>query len=224
MTDVGLVYGACRGRITELVRDLDDERVAQLVAATSDWSVHDVVAHLAGIVTEINAGQADGIGTPERTAKQVADRRDRTIPELLAEWDKGAPQFEAALSMLGGPYAALAVADIWNHEQDLRGQLGVKGGRDPAAEHLAIVGYSDARTREITAAGLGPLRLQAGDDEWVVGHGSPDATVTAEPYELARFICFRRTADQVRAYRWDGDPEPYVALFTSGGPAEPLPT
>ena len=53
---------------------------------------------------------------------------------------------------------------------------------------------------------------------------NPAATVIAEPYELARFICFRRTADQVRRYRWDGDPEPYVALFTDDGPAEPLPT
>ena len=77
MTDVGLVYGACRERITELVRDLDDERAAQRVTATSDWSVHDVVAHLVGIVTEINAGKADGVGAPARTAAQVADRRDR---------------------------------------------------------------------------------------------------------------------------------------------------
>jgi hypothetical protein len=68
------------------------------------------------------------------------------------------------------------------------------------------------------------LRLRAGVDEWVVGHGDPDVTVTTEPYELARFICFRRTADQVRAYRWEGDPEPYIALFTGDGPPERLPT
>jgi uncharacterized protein (TIGR03083 family) len=224
MTDVGLVYGACRERISLLVRDLDDERLARRVTATSDWSVHDVVAHLVGIVTEINAGKADGVGSDARTAGQVADRREASIADLLAEWEQGAPQFEGALTLLGGPYAALAVADIWNHEQDLRGELGIEGGRDPLAEHLAIVGYSDARTREITEAGLAPLRLRAGDDEWVVGHGSPGATVTAEPYELARFICFRRTADQARAYFWDGDPEPYVTLFTADGPPEPLPT
>jgi hypothetical protein len=33
MAEVGTVYGACRGRITELVRDLDDERaVARFTA------------------------------------------------------------------------------------------------------------------------------------------------------------------------------------------------
>jgi uncharacterized protein (TIGR03083 family) len=224
MADVGLVYGACRGRIAELVRDVDDEQAARRVAATPDWSVPDVIAHLVGVVCDINAGKADGVGSKARTATQVADRRDVSIVDLLAEWDRCAPQFEAALTALGGPYAALAVADLWNHEQDLRGELGVKGGRDPIAEHLAIVGYADARTREITEAGLAPLRLRAGVDEWVVGHGEPSATVIAEPYELARFICFRRTADQVNAYLWDGDPKPYIALFTGDGPSEPLPT
>ncbi len=224
MAEVGTVYGACRDRITELVRDLDDERAAQRVRATPDWSVHDVIAHLVGIVAEINAGTADGVGSKARTAAQVADRRDLTIGDLLAEWERGAPQFEGALTMLGGPYAALAVADIWNHEQDLRGELAVEGGRDPVAEHLAIEGYSDARTREITQARLAPLRLRAGIDEWIVGHGPPGATVIAEPYELARFTCFRRTPDQARAYLWDGDPESYVALFTADGPAAPLPT
>ena len=41
--------------------------------------------------------------------------------------------------------------------------------------------------------------------------------------ELVRDLA-RRTADHVRAYLWDGDPEPYVALFTADGPAAPLPT
>jgi uncharacterized protein (TIGR03083 family) len=224
MTDVGLVYGACRERIGELVRDLPDDRAALRVAATPDWAVHDVVAHLAGIVADINAGQLDGIGTPDRTAAQVNERRGVPIPDLLDAWSQGAPQFEGALTMLGGPVAALAVADIWNHEQDLRGALGVDGGRDPLAEELAIVGYSDARTRDITEAGLAPLRLVAGTDEWVIGPGEPAATVTTEPYELARFICRRRTAAQARAYRWEGDADPYIELFTGAGPAEPLPT
>lgn len=224
MTDVGLVYGACRERISALVRDLDDDAAARKVAATPDWSVHDVVAHLTGIVADINAGNLDGVGTPARTAAQVAEREGVPIPDVLAEWETGAGQFEAALTMLGGPVAALAVADIWNHEQDLRGALGVEGGRDPLAEKLAIVGYSDARTKDLTAAGLGSLRLRAGTEEWVVGHGEPAATVTTEPYELARFVCFRRTPEQAKEYRWDGDGAPYIELFTGVGPTEPLPT
>lgn len=224
MTDVGLVYGACRERIAELVRDLPDDRAALRVAATPEWTVHDVVAHLTGIVADINAGKADGVGSPARTAAQVDEREGVPIPDLLAEWSAGAPQFEGALTMVGGPFAAIAVSDIWNHEQDVRGTLGVEGGRDPLAEELAIVGYTDARTRDLSAAGLGPLRLRAGAEEWIVGPGEPATTVTTEPYELARFICFRRTAEQAREYLWDGDADPYIELFTGVGPAEPLPT
>jgi uncharacterized protein (TIGR03083 family) len=224
MTDVGLVYGACRERISALVRDLDDDTAALRVSATPDWAVRDVVAHLAGIVADINAGNLDGIGTPARTEAQVAERAGVPIPDLLAEWGAGAAQFEAALTMLGGPVAALAVADVWNHEQDLRGALDIAGGRDPLAEELAIVGYADARTKDLTGAGLGALRLRAGTDEWVMGQGEPDTTVTTEPYELARFICYRRTAEQARRYRWEGDADPYIELFTGVGPAEPLPT
>jgi uncharacterized protein (TIGR03083 family) len=224
VTDVGLVYGACRERIAELVRDLPDDRAALRVAATPEWTVHDVVAHLTGIVADINAGKADGVGSPARTAAQVDERKGVPIPDLLTEWSAGAAQFENALTVLGGPFAAIAVSDIWNHEQDLRGTLGVEGGRDPVAEELAIVGYTDARTRDLTAAGLPPLRLLAGIKEWVIGPGEPAATVTTEPYELARFICFRRTADEARNYAWEGDADAYIELFTGVGPAEPLPT
>ncbi len=210
--------------MTELLRSLDDGRLATHVSATADWTVHDVVSHLVGIVSDINAGRFEGLGSEAGNAAQVADRRDHSLADLIAEWEQGSAQFEATLTAIGGAQAALAVADIWNHEQDVRGGLDVEGGRDPLAEHLAIEGYCGARMGAPAEAGLAPLRLRAGVDEWIVGSGSPGATVTAELYELARLICGRRTPDQVRAYLWDGDPEPYVPMLAASGLAEPLPT
>jgi uncharacterized protein (TIGR03083 family) len=224
MTDEGTIYGACRERVSTLVRDLDDERAGRPVPATSDWSIHDVVAHLVGVVADLNAGRVEGAGSAEWTGAQVAARRGLSMADLVAEWEDGAPRFQAGLTAIGGPMAALTVADVWNHEQDIRGALGIEGGHDPAAEHLAIAGYCSARTGQIGEAALAPLRLRSGNDEWVVGDGAPGATVTAEPYELARFICLRRTPDQMRAYRWDGDPEPYVAMLSADAPSEPLPS
>jgi uncharacterized protein (TIGR03083 family) len=224
MADEGLTYGACRERLSRLVLDIDEAQAATPVPATPEWTVHDVIAHQVGVVTDVNNGNLDGMGSDPWTAAQVASRRDVPMAKLIAEWEDGAPQFEAGLTVLGGPLAALAVADVWNHEQDIRGTLRIEGGRDPVAEHLSIAGYCGMKTGAVAEAGLAPLRLRAGVDEWVVGDGTPETTVIAEPYELARFICFRRTADQVRAYMWDGDPEPYVALFTGDGPSEPLPT
>jgi uncharacterized protein (TIGR03083 family) len=224
MTDVGTIYGSCRERLGQLVGNLDVDQLAIRVPATAEWTVHDVVAHQVGVVSDINAGNFDGIGTPPWTAAQVAARRDASIGDLIAEWTRGAAQFEATLTALGGGQAALAVADVWNHEQDIRGALGVEGGRDPTAEHLSIEGYCSARSGQITDAGLAPLRLRAGVDEWLWGEGTPSATVIAEPYELARLICARRTPDQMRSFIWDDDPEPYVALLRADAPTEPLPT
>lgn len=224
MADVGTIYAACRERFTELIRSLDDAQIATRVSATADWTVHDVVSHLVGIVSDINAGKFDGIGSEASNAAQVAARRNASVADLITEWEQGAAQFEAGLTAIGGPQAALAVADIWNHEQDVRGALDIEGGRDPLAEHLAIAGYCAVRMGQVSATGLAPLRLRAGVDEWLVGEGTPGATIIAEPYELARLICGRRTAEQLRAYLWDGDPEPYVAMLTAENLAEPLPT
>lgn len=220
MPDVGVAYGACRERLSGLIRELEPGQLQRPVAAADGWDVHDVVAHLAAVVTDMNTGILRGAGGSD----QVAARRDRPVGELLAEWEAGAPQFEGALPTLGESGAALVVGDVWNHEQDVRGAVGIEGGRDPVAEQLAIGGYAPERGRQITDAGLAALRLRGGVDEWVLGDGEPDATVTEEPYELARMLWMRRTPAQVRAYRWDGDPDPYVALLTAGGPSEPLPS
>lgn len=223
MSEEGLIYGACRERVGELVRHLDEDQLARPVPATPAWSVHDAVAHLAGLAVDVNAGKVDGIGSDEWTANQVDARRDASINDILAEWDAAAPQFEAAITAIGGTMAAMAVADLWNHEQDIRGALGVRGGHDPAAEKLAIEGYSARRGGALVEAGLAPLRLRAGVEEWTTGEGDPGATVTAEPFEIARLLCIRRTAEEARAYRWDGDAEPYIDALTANGPSGPLP-
>jgi uncharacterized protein (TIGR03083 family) len=224
MPDFGIVYGSCRERITEMVRPLDRAQAATRVAATEDWTVHDVVAHQVGVVSDVNAGNLDGIGTDAWTAAQVAARADASIADLITEWERGAAQFEATITAIGSPQGAIAVGDIWNHEQDLRGTLGLEGGRDLAAEQLAIEGYCSLRSTQFTGAGLAPLQLRAGVDEWLCGDGTPTTTIIAEPYELARLICGRRTPEQLRSYLWDGDPEPYIAALAASAPSAPLPT
>jgi uncharacterized protein (TIGR03083 family) len=221
--DVGVLYGACRERVEAMVRGLDPAAAARPVPACPGWSVHDVVAHLAGTVSDVVAGRLDGLGTEAWTAAQVEARRTTPVADLVAEWDEGAPQFEEGLRLIGGAMALLAVADVWNHEQDLHSVLGVEGGRDPAAELAAIDGYLDRRGLAFAAAGLAPLRCVAGSHEAVSGEGTPGATVSAAPFELARAVAGRRTAEQLAAYQWDGDAQPYVAILADGAPTSPLP-
>ncbi len=223
MTDIGIQYGAVRERVSALVADLSDEQAAQPVPACPGWTVHDVVAHLSGAATDIVAGHLDGVGGPAWTGAQVEARREVPIGEMLAAWAEVSPQLEEGLRAMGGLLASLGVADAWHHEQDLRGALGAPGGADPAAEHTAIVGYGTLAGNAFTAAGIAPLRIEAGDVNFVTGEGEPGATVTGTPYELARAVGGRRTEAELRALTWQGDAEPYIATLAEMGPAEALP-
>jgi hypothetical protein len=42
--------------------------------------------------------------------------------------------------------------------------------------------------------------------------------VSADPFELARAVNGRRSPEQIRAFDWEGDPEPFMHLFYPYGP------
>lgn len=121
MTDVGIVYGTCRERVSELARDLAAEQLETRVPAFPDWTVHDALAHLVGVAVDLQAGNLDGVGSEEWTAAQVDARRAATVTELIAEWGAASGAVEEGLRAIGGVMAAMAIADTWNHEQDIRG-------------------------------------------------------------------------------------------------------
>jgi uncharacterized protein (TIGR03083 family) len=223
MTDIGLQYGSCRERIAALVADLTPEQAGTPVQACPGWTVHDVVAHLSGSVADVLAGRMDGIGSEAWTATQVERSQGTPVAEMLSEWATGSPQFEDGLRALGGPMAALAVADAWHHEQDIRGALGLPGGSDPATEITAIEAYATMVGGGWTAAGIAPLHLTAGAHTVASAEGEPGATVQGTPFELARAVGGRRTEAELRALHWHGDAEPYVATLAGMGPAEALP-
>ncbi|MFN2613353.1 MAG: hypothetical protein ABR552_00865, partial [Actinomycetota bacterium] len=60
---------------------------------------------------------------------------------------------------------------------------------------------------------LPAFKIVAGTREWTIGDGEPVATVSADPFELARAVSGRRSPDQIRAFEWQGDPEPFLSLF-----------
>ncbi len=63
---------------------------------------------------------------------------------------------------------------------------------------------------------MGSLRLVTGAVDVTRGEGAPTATLTLEPFEALRALTGRRSPDQMRAYQWDGDPEPWMDAFTWG--------
>ncbi len=125
------VYEDVRRCFTELVRSLPPASVDRVVPATPEWTVHDVLAHVVGIATDLNAQRFpadDDQGGSAWAAAQVARGRGRSVAELLAAWEVGGPAFEAGLRLFGRDTERHFVGDLVTHLVDVAEAL----GHDPA--------------------------------------------------------------------------------------------
>jgi uncharacterized protein (TIGR03083 family) len=242
LRELSTVYEGVRGRIFELVSDLDDQGASAPVPACPAWSIHDVIAHLTGNCTDIVAGNVADAATDAWTAAQVEARRDWPLTKILDEWADVGPQIAAMLDDFPGRYGFQVAADVATHEHDLRGTLGRPGARDSEGVRIGLDFLVTAVLHPaMTSYGFGPLEVRAGDRTWIVGTGDaatsdpdswrvaagssepipPPATpavgvLNAEPFELFRAIAGRRSAAQIRAFDWTFDPELYIPIFGFG--------
>lgn len=213
--DVGAVYAEGRDRVVGFLADLPTEQVTMTVPACPEWRVQDVLAHLSGSCADILAGRLDGVGTDPWTAAQVANRRDRDIGEIIAEWNENAPQVEAIAKDFG-PAGEQWVFDFATHEQDLRGALATPGARDSDAWRIAMEFITTAFHATVAQRGLAPVRIVTADREWIPDGVTPVETLTVDPFELGRALTGRRSPDQVCAFEWSTDPEAYLVAFEFG--------
>lgn len=202
MTDLGALYRASRLRVGELVSGADP---ATEVPATPGWSVHDVVAHLAGLAEDVADDNMGAAPSPEWTAAHVERGRAKTVAQLLAQWDGHAPGLEAALSSADGAASSAALVDVNTHEADLRHALGLPPAPDPAFLAWAAPLMRMIFAGAVEGAGLPPVTVEATDCEWI------------------RSRLGRRTRAEAAALGWSADPEPYLeAWFMFGPRTEPL--
>ena len=213
------LYADVRTRVTELVRDLDDERLAGPVPGTPGWSVKDLVGHCEAVCSDAVAGNLDGAGSDPWTARQVEARRDAKVGDILDTWTRTAPALECGLDDAPKGLSRTLLVDLVTHEHDLRGALGVPGARDTEAYEIGRKAYHVSLAKTIEARGLPGLRLTARDG-WSFDAGpDPRMTVTApDSFELFRALSGRRSRAQVLAYEWDGDPAPYLPVLNRFGP------
>jgi uncharacterized protein (TIGR03083 family) len=210
---VAAAYAGCRARITELVTSLSDEDAATPVPTCPRWTVHDVVAHASGVVDDVMNGRLDGVASDPWTAAQVDARRDKTIAEMIAEWEANAPGFEGLLDSIGDP-GRQAVADVVTHEHDIRTALGQAGARDSDAVAIGFGFMAHAFVDALALEGVS-LRVEATDGS---AFGQPDAAATLRgaPFELLRAMTGRRSVAQLRDMEWAGDPDRVLASFAVG--------
>ena len=182
------------GRFEALVRSLD-ATAWERPSRCAGWRVADVAAHVTGQLADVNAGRFEGLGTPEVTEREVAERRGRTAAELADElrdlaaagsttlaaiddeaWKSPAPA--GILPTLGDGVEALWY-DAWLHADDIRAAAALPAERSAGLRasvvHLAAL---------LEAGGWGPATLALdGVEEVPVGSGS-GRRVTGDPHQF----------------------------------------
>jgi hypothetical protein len=206
--DVVEAYLRIRDRMAALTRAAPPAQLEARVPACPGWTAADLVAHCVGIPAALAAGDLPDGDLQGWLDGLVTRRRGRPVDELLEEWTTA----DAALpGLLGGPGGQLFV-DLGVHEHDLRGALG-------APDHTALEpDLLLPRSLGLLAglledAGLGSIAVEHGPDRWRSHDAEPGWVLVVEPWEAARAVNSRRTADEVRALPHRGDVEPYLAVL-----------
>lgn len=220
MTDHAAAYRGVRERVVGLTAGLDDQAAHRIAPATPEWSITDVLAHMVGVAADVIAGDIDGAGTDPWTAKQVAARGDRSIADLLAEWDEVGPGLEAAMPAIPAWATGQIVGDAVTHEHDLRGALDRAGARDTDALDIGFGWAAGLIGGMRDGQGKGALRLRTEHGSHIAGTGEVAATVTADRFELFRAMSGRRSSEQIAAFEWEG---PVDAAGVSFFPPRPTP-
>lgn len=168
----GDLYRANVAAIARLAADLDDDALATTVPASPEWTVHEVLAHLAGGPADALSGRMDGAPGPEWTARHVAERRDLSPAELTAEMQSRADA--VAESTIDNPRPAI-VWDVAVHHADLHEALGL--GVPPESMWAPVV------------AAVAPMKF-----------GTAGVPADLDDYELFRALFSRRSRHQMQAW------------------------
>ncbi|WP_460518553.1 maleylpyruvate isomerase family mycothiol-dependent enzyme [Flindersiella endophytica] len=204
-------YDAGRARIVELVSRPGVDLTAP-VAACPGWTARDLVAHLAGGLGHFIVRDFDSGGHANHGERTVAERRGKSLDELLAEWERNRSHADETLA---SPVGGVLVAEIISHEHDLRQALGEPGARDDPAVRAATERPLQEIDKRLREAGGQAVSVIVDGDEQVLGDGEATSTVRLTAFELLRAMG-RRSERQLRALDWDG--EPRLDVFTLFGP------
>lgn len=217
--ELGEIYAETRGRISELVGSCSGAELARRLPTCPDWTVRDVIGHLAGLIADVRAVRLDGLGTPAWTQSQVDRFVHRTLPEVLDDWARAAEPVEAdwdAVTAVAGPANVRIVSDAYSHEHDIRGAVGRPGCRESRAFAVTLRLQLDGLGARLGEAGLPALQMRCGDGRrFTAGEGAVGAGVeVVSTWELLRGLTARRSRNQVAAYAWDGvGSERYLDCF-----------
>lgn len=183
------IYREARQRIVGLTMGLSAAELARTVPACPEWTVHQLVAHLSGVASDLVSGRMEGAPSDEWTARHVAEREGIAADDLLQQWNEHGTRIDAMERI---PFRL--ATDAITHEADLRAALGRERLPD-AVWQPALVWMAPRRLTEVT------VKTEFG----VLGNGP--ITLEVDGYELWRAFFGRRSRRQMESWTWS-DPSP----------------
>jgi uncharacterized protein (TIGR03083 family) len=202
------LYLESERRVEDLVGALDPARLDVLTPACPEWSVRDVLAHLAGAAASFGTPSYAGAGTDAWAAEHVQSRRGVPVADLLAERRACSP----ALEQLPPDHRGWlpAVHDALSHEADIRGAVGAPGL--PADALAAAFGLLEPVLRSRFRT-LGTTVLELDGQPRSFGDGEPVLVVQAPLFEFWRGVFGRRSDRQLRSWVSAGDAAAFAQVL-----------
>lgn len=195
------VYGAVSGRLADQLADRPGA-AAERVSACPEWTVGQLVDHLAGVCS--------GSVVSDRPAAGA------DMPAVLAWWADAARRGGPGIAERGHEAGRL-VLDAFTHELDIRHALGLPGPEDDLAYETVFGTASSGFSWSLTRNALPGLLLDTPETgPRQAGPGEPGATVRASRHDLMRSLTGRRTPAQIAALDWSVDPERWLPAFRWG--------
>lgn len=183
------------------------------VPACPGWTLHDLLAHVTGVMQDFVSGNTDGAPGPEWTAAQVERFRDAHIESIKSAWRASLDQAGPIFRRMG----AQLLPDVVTHELDVRGSLGNIEARDSERLAVAVDVLASWGDGYYKSAGIPSLMLRTDRKQYILGDDSPQGEVSATVFEASRVLTGRRSHAQNRALEWSVDPTPWLDHMSTLG-------
>jgi len=220
-TPPGDAYARVRAELVGALRSIDPATAATHVPACPAWTVREVAAHVCGLNAELLADIPGPLGSDEATSRQVADRSDASLGEVLDDWEEMAPAIGARFA--AEPERATALlADLVVHAHDLKEVLDQPTAAADAATPVSAQRYIPLLQERVLAETNAALTVELDG-----GSNSPaspsDAaaalTVRTSSHLFLRGVTGRLRRSEVEAFDWSDDPTEILnRAWTQYGP------
>ena len=213
MEPIARLYRDAQTSFVDLFQSLDESDWATTVPCTPNWTVRDVLSHVAGVTDDIANGRVDGAASDPWTQAQVERWRDADASALIDQWSGQLGDVATLLEALG---EVRPPSDCHTHEHDIRHALG-----RPDNQSSEIMGFLSGRFQAVPCGRPVAITFTDGTTGFMPGDGEPIELSGVTQFEFVRSRFGRRSRDQVAAYDWSDTPgDDLLTNWFAFGPSE----